>query len=96
MKHPRKGSSWMASHIRDSHHSVYNEADPTDDWIVSISGQYRKPLDRQVAEFLGIRKAKNLGRGLIKGKERKVSKNVFNTKDEWFSHVSEHIILLLI
>ena len=60
---------------------------PWKDWEFSINGSYRKPLTRQLSEFSEIRKAKSRGIANFNGKEIKVSK-LFNSKEEWFSHIS--------
>ena len=52
----------------------------------NVQGTFRKPLARQIGEFLNIRKAKVLGKTRIKGKEVEVKQEVYNTKEEWFSH----------
>ena len=56
---------------------------------MSVTGSHRKPLDRQVSEFIGIRKAKTSGKAKVEGKEMKLAKEVFNSKEEWFSHSSQ-------
>ena len=47
--------------------------------------QFRKPLARQVGEFLNIRKAKVLGTTRMKGKEVEVQREVYNNKDEFLN-----------
>ena len=90
LKHSREGKSgsWMASHIREAHGGLHNEANPGLDWVASLGGQHPKPLERQVKEMIEIKKAKSQGVARINGKEEKVNKEVFNTKDEWYSHTS--------
>ena len=54
-----------------------------------MDGIHRKPLSRQVKESINIKKVKA---GVpIKVGERKmtVSKNIFNSKEEYFSHTNE-------
>ena len=83
-----KGTSWMADHIQEAHRGQWTKEAPWEDWDFSISGSYRKPLSRQLAEFLNIRKAKTRGTTQFQGKEVTIKKEVFNTKEEWFSHIS--------
>ena len=89
IKKPTKNLSWMACHVVEDHDRVYNEGNPVNDWIVTIDGIHRKPLNRQVKESINIKKVKA---GVpIKVGERKmtVSKNIFNSKEEYFSHTNE-------
>ena len=46
LKHSREGKSgsWMASHIREAHGGLHNEANPGLDWVASLGGQHPKPL----------------------------------------------------
>ena len=81
--------SWMAEHLREKHNGDYNSNDPRLDWIVTLRGTNRKPLDRQVTEFIDIRKVKTRGKVSILGKDREVSRDVFNSKEEWYSHTSQ-------
>ena len=62
---------------------------PEHDWLVTLRGTNRKPLDRQVTEYIEIRKVKTKGQAYIQGKDRDVSKDIFNSKEEWFSHTSQ-------
>ena len=78
----------MADHIQEAHNGVWNEAAPWEDWEFSLNGTHRKPLNRQISEFSAIRRAKTQGVALFNGKKIEVKKEVFNSKDEWFSHIS--------
>ena len=78
----------MASHIREAHQGQYTMDDPGHDWVASVGGDHTKPLERQVKESIRIRKAKINGRATLQGKEIEVDKEVFNTKEEWYSHTS--------
>ena len=64
----------------------YNITNPIEDWVTTICGTHRKPINRQVKEIINIRKAKKCGKAKIGEKEIKISKEVFNTKEEWYSH----------
>ena len=84
-----RGNSWMYNRIQESHSGEYNQEDPGADWKVTLKDTFRKPLERQISEFIGIRKAKTLGQGRVGSKEMKISTDVFNTKEEWYSHTSQ-------
>ena len=84
-----RGNSWMFNHLKEAHNGEYNERDLGADWRATLTGNFRKPLDRQVSEFIGIRRARVLGQGRVGTKDIEVDKTVFNTKDEWFSHSSQ-------
>ena len=58
-------------------------------WLVTLKGTKRKPLDRQVTEYIDIRKVKTSNKAFILGKDRYVSADIFNSKEEWFSHRSQ-------
>ena len=83
-----RGTSWMADHIQEAHGGRWSEESPWEDWQFSVAEVYKKPLNRQIAEFSAIRKAKTMGIAKFGGKEIKVSQEVFNSKEEWFSHIS--------
>ena len=78
----------MADHVREVHGGNWTKDKPWEDWDFTLNESHRKPLDRQLSEFINIRKAKTLGSIIIDGKETKISKELYNTKDEWFSHVN--------
>ena len=79
----------MACHVVEDHDRVYNEGNPVNDWIVTIDGIHRKPLNRQVKESINIKKVK-AGVPIKVGERRMtVSKNIFNSKEEYFSHTNE-------
>ena len=44
------------------------------------------PINRQVKEMINIRKVKKSGKAKIGEKEIKISKEIFITKVEWYSH----------
>ena len=79
----------MYKHIQETHDGIYNHTDIGADWKVTLCNRYRKPLERQIGEFIGIRRAKVLGQGKVGNKLIEVSKEVFNAKKEWFSHTSQ-------
>ena len=79
----------MYKHIQETHDGIYNHTDIGADWKVTLCNRYRKPLERQIGEFIGIRRAKVLGQGKVGNKLIEVDKEVFNTKEEWFSHTSQ-------
>ena len=78
----------MADHIHEAHKGKWTEEAPWQDWEFSISESYKKPLQKQIAEFSAIRRAKTMGMATFNGKSIKVAQQVFNTKEEWFSHIS--------
>ena len=84
-----RGNSWMHNHILDTHNGEYNSQDIGADWKVTLCNNYRKPLERQVGEYIGIRRAKTAGRGRVGNRDIEVSNQVFNTKEEWYSHTSQ-------
>ena len=84
-----KGTSWMADHIKEVHGGMHNGKEPWEDWLWSLNGSYRKALDRQLSEFSAIRRVKTQGVVQLNGKETKISKELFNSKEEWFSHVGQ-------
>ena len=77
----------MADDIQEVHGGMHNENEPWEDWLWSLNGSYRK--DRQLSEFSAIRRLKTQGVAQINGKEIEISKEVFNSKEEWFSHVGQ-------
>ena len=83
-----RGTSWMADHIQEVHEGEWNLETPWKDWEFSINKSFKKPLTRQLSEFSAIRKAKCKGLADFNGKEINISKSIFNTKEEWFSHIS--------
>ena len=90
MKNSKEGKagSWMASHIREEHQGVYSKDDLGQDWVASLGGQHQKPLERQVTESIQIRKTKISSLVMVGGKETRVQKEVFNSKEEWYSHTN--------
>ena len=50
--------SWMARHVVEDHVGAYDVGNPVSEWIVSIDGAHRKPLNRQVKESINIKKAR--------------------------------------
>ena len=81
--------SWMADHLRETHNGIFDRNNPGSNWLVTLRGNNRKPLDRQVTEYIEIRKAKTKGKAFIRGKDRDVSTDVFNSKEEWYSHTNQ-------
>ena len=81
--------SWMGEHVREAHGGSWNKESPHEEWEFSLEGNFRKPLDREVNEFIRIRRAKCSGQARIQGERTKVAREVFNSKEEWYSHVSQ-------
>ena len=81
--------SWMADHLRETHNGIFDRNNPGSNWLVTLRGNKRKPLDRQVTEYIEIRKAKTKGKAFIRGKDRDVSTDVLNSKEEWYSHTNQ-------
>ena len=79
----------MAKHFLEAHNNILGSQVLEDNWTFNVQSTFRKPLARQVGEFLNIRKAKVLGTTRMKGKEVEVQREVYNNKDEWFSHCSQ-------
>ena len=79
----------MADHIQEAHQGKWDSHKPWEEWEFSVSGGYKKPLERQVSEFAAIRRAKTVGKAHFNGKEVEVETTIYNTKDEWFSHTSQ-------
>ena len=79
----------MADHIKEVHRGMYNEKEPWEDWLWSLNGSYRKALDKQLSLYSVIRIVKTQGVVQLNGKETKISKELFNSKEEWFSHVGQ-------
>ena len=79
----------MFNHIQETHSGVCNRQNPGADWKTTLCETFRKPLERQVSEFLGIRRAKTFGQGRVGREIREVNNEVFNTKEEWYSHTSQ-------
>ena len=50
---------------------IYNIKNPIEDWVTTISGTHRKPINRQVKEMINIRKVKKSGKAKIGGKRNK-------------------------
>ena len=78
----------MADHIQEVHGGAWNREKPWEEWDFSLSGGYKKPLERQLSEFSAIRRAKTQGKAKFNGKDLEVDTVIHNTKDEWFSHTS--------
>ena len=81
--------SWMAKHLVEDHNGEYQVDNPLNDWIVTIDGVHRKALNRQVKESINIKKAKGGIPIKVGTKKITVSKEVFNTKEEFYSHTNE-------
>ena len=79
----------MHNHILETHNGEHNSQDIGADWKVTLCNNYRKPLERQVGEYIGICRAKTAGRGRVGNRDIEVSSQVFNTKEEWYSHSSQ-------
>ena len=65
----------MADHIQEVHGGIWSKDKPWEDWKFDLGEIYRKPLNRQLGEFLAIRRAKTLGTTILDGKEVNISKN---------------------
>ena len=48
LKKNSNNMSWMAKHVREEHEGSYTEREPVLDWIVTVDGSHKKPLNRQV------------------------------------------------
>ena len=81
--------SWMARHVVEDHAGAYDIGNPVSEWIVSIDGAHRKPLNRQVKESINIKKARDGVQLKVLNRKVTVAKDVFNSKDEFFSHTNE-------
>ena len=53
------------------------------DWNFELESTFQRPLNRQLNEVVRIRRAR-IGGILVE-----VSKDLYNTKNEWHSHVTE-------
>ena len=83
------GSSWMFDHIQEMHGGRGSE-DPFHDFEFHLTGNFTKPLERQVDEMRRIDKAERGGKASIrvvggKSKELKVSKTTLNRREERFN-----------
>ena len=67
------------------HVGAYDVGNPVSEWTVSIDGAHRKPLIRQVKE--------STVEGNQQKNNRDVARDVFNSKDEFFSPTSEKDIV---
>ena len=79
----------MAEHVRTVHDGVWNRENPIEDWLFEVGDSFKKPLARQVDEFRRIRMAKGEGVAVLGGKMTNVSKEIYNSKDEWYSHSTQ-------
>ena len=84
-----KGTSWMADHIQEVYGGMHYEKEPWEDWLWSLNGSYRKALVRKLSEFSAIRRVRTQGVAQFNGKQVEISKEVFNSKEEWFSYVRQ-------
>ena len=84
---------FFREHVREAHGGSWNKESPHEDWEFSLEGNFTKPLDREVNEFIRIRRAKCSGQARIQGERTKVAREVFNSKEEWYSHVSQRDIV---
>ena len=75
----------MADHSRNVHNSVIS-LDFTEDYEFTITGRFKKPLHRQVVEYLNITRAEQEGKVKINHKITwKVKKELMNRQDENWS-----------
>ena len=84
-----KTKSWMGDHVVEVHNGDWNQEHPWEDWNFDVESKFQRPLERQINEGIRIRRAKLLKKARIGGKMTDVSGELFNSKDEWNSHVTE-------
>ena len=89
LKKNSNNMSWMAKHVREEHEGSYTEREPVSDWIVTVDGSHKKPLNRQVKESINIKKVRGGVQLRVLNSKVTVSKEIFNSKDEFFSHTNE-------
>ena len=79
----RRGvSSWMADHTRHTHKSIISD-DPTSDYEFVTVGTFRKPLQRQVDEYLRMEQVKRSRKMRVGKEEWRVGCSISNTYMEF-------------
>ena len=81
--------SWMGDHVMEVHNGEWNQEQPWKDWNFCVESKFQRPLERQINEGIRIKRAKLLKKARIGGRMTDVSGELFNSKDEWNSHVTE-------
>ena len=77
-------SSWMADHSRECHGATIS-ADPIDDYEFTVTGTFRKPLPRQVDEYLRIERAERSRKVKVGKEEWKVKLPLMNRKHGYWA-----------
>ena len=62
--------SRMADHLRETHNGTFDSKNPVKNWLVTLRYTNRKPLDRQVTEYIDIRNEKLGVRPSYEGRTR--------------------------
>ena len=81
----RSLTSWMADHAKKDHKGEMDEDDIRKDYEFAITGNFLKPLHRQVDEHLRMEKAETTGKVKIGRAVWKVDKVLLNNKEESWS-----------
>ena len=84
-----RAKSWMGDHVLEVHSGEWKNEHPWEDWNFDVESKFQRPLERQINEGIRIRRAKWRKRARIGGRMTEVSGELFNSKKEWNSHVTE-------
>ena len=77
-------SSWMADHTRECHNAIISE-NPRDDYEFTIASTFKKPLPRQVDEYLRIERAERCRRVKLGKEVWRVKLPLLNRKHEYWA-----------
>ena len=77
-------SSWMADHTRECHNATISE-NPRDDYEFTIASTFKKPLPRQVDEYLRIERAERCRRVKLGKEVWRVKLPLLNRKHEYWA-----------
>ena len=74
----------MADHTRNTHKSIISN-DPTSDYEFVTVATFRKPLQRQVDEYLRMERVKRSKKMRVGNEEWRVELPLLNRKDEYWA-----------
>ena len=74
----------MADHTRECHNATISD-NPIDNYEFTITSTFRKPLPRQVDEYLRIKRAERSKRVKLGKKEWRVKLPLLNQKHEYWA-----------
>ena len=75
----RDVKSWMWEHTRDVHGRDVGESDGLRDYVMRVTGKFRKCLERQVAEGILITECERSGESLLNSKNEYFTLKIIQT-----------------